>query len=286
MEPQHKNILEFVSTVSDITSEENHNEVKCESSFIKHRSVEQDELLANAVKNFPCLYDNKHVDYKNSEARQNAWNYVAGLINLRCGDDACRLFETLKKRYSRKKVNFKKAHHQSYSENVIKKTQEDFLSYNFMHWLEPYIRFRSIKGTFLPNKVLHADQSEETSDSNNDETNLASRHTSSISYIGKRQTDLFKGSTPTKIARNNKTQFSSPLQASSFPLAYSNTASNDTGACYQGKVINDEDDLFTTMLLTQLRKLNDDQKCIVKHEINNIVYKAMLNNIEHKKNES
>ena len=138
----------------------------------------------------------------------------------------------------------------------------------------------------LPNKPRAVDQSEETSDSNNDEINSTSKQVSSTpSYMGKRQVDSFKSSSPAKVPRNKNPLRSSP-PASAFPLAYAGGSSSDVGTCYQGKVINDEDDLFTTMLLTQLRKLDDDQKCVVKHEINNIVYKALLNNIEHKKNES
>ena len=60
-------------------------------------------------------------------------------------DEAIRLFEVLKKRYSKKKMDHKRACVSSQETFLTKKTQSELEKYNFMKWMEPFIRFRTTK---------------------------------------------------------------------------------------------------------------------------------------------
>jgi len=60
-------------------------------------------------------------------------------------DEAIRLFEVLKKRYSKKKMDHKRACVSSQETFLTKKTQSELDKYNFMRWMEPFIRFRTTK---------------------------------------------------------------------------------------------------------------------------------------------
>ena len=42
--------------------------------------MERDELLVNAVREYPCLYNSKIADFKVLLKKENAWTTVAGSL--------------------------------------------------------------------------------------------------------------------------------------------------------------------------------------------------------------
>ena len=45
-------------------------------------TLEEDEILAEEVKKYPCLYDKRIKDYKDKIVNTNSWTKVAESINL------------------------------------------------------------------------------------------------------------------------------------------------------------------------------------------------------------
>ncbi|KAK2561265.1 hypothetical protein P5673_015743 [Acropora cervicornis] len=68
------------------------------------------EKLAESVRNYPCLYDKKSADFKDKNKKALAWSDVAKEVGLQNGDEACKLFQYLRNKYSRdkKKIEGKK----------------------------------------------------------------------------------------------------------------------------------------------------------------------------------
>lgn len=50
--------------------------------------MERDELLIDAVREYPCLYNSKLPDFKVQLAKENAWTAIATLLD-RTGEEIC-----------------------------------------------------------------------------------------------------------------------------------------------------------------------------------------------------
>ncbi|XP_066929046.1 uncharacterized protein [Clytia hemisphaerica] len=119
-------------------------------------NLAHDQALIAEIRRFPCLYDRAHPDYKKVTACQHAWSQICEECNwVKNSDEAIRLFEVLKKRYSKKKMDYKRARLSTDEPLLIKKAETELEKYHFMKWMEPFIRFRTTK---LVNEKSNADR--------------------------------------------------------------------------------------------------------------------------------
>ena len=80
----------------------------------------------------------------------------------------------------------------------------------------------------------------------------------------------------------------SPLRVNSDyyePSTSLSSTPNSSTTIYQGKLLKDEDELFSEMILNEIRKLDGKEKCLAKHEIVNILFNAQIKQYEKKKEE-
>lgn len=129
-------------------------------------NLAQDEILITEIRKFPCLYDRSNPEYKQNESTQDAWSKIREECTwIENNDEAARLFEVLKKRYSKKKMDYKRARVTAKESLLTKKTQLELEKYYFMRWMEPFIRFRTTK--LVTEKALMSES--KSNDSSHDE---------------------------------------------------------------------------------------------------------------------
>jgi len=104
-------------------------------------SLQDDVDLANSIRNYRCLYDKTYSGYGETDECLRAWREVEEKLNLDEGN-AITLFTALKKRYSRKRVNVKKSFITGVGKTAAIRGLEE---YDFLKWLDPYIRLRRTK---------------------------------------------------------------------------------------------------------------------------------------------
>lgn len=99
---------------------------------------------------------------------------------------------------------------------------------------------------------------------------------------------VWKGSYPNySPLRVSGDYYDAPPPPSSSTTSSSSSSSHvNSSAIYQGKYLKDEDELFSEMVLNEVRKLDGKEKCVAKHEIVNVLFNAQLKQYEKKKEES
>ncbi|XP_044171688.1 uncharacterized protein LOC122956018 [Acropora millepora] len=124
------------------------------------------EKLAESVRNYPCLYDKKSADFKDKNKKALAWSDVAKEVGLQNGDEACKLFQYLRNKYSRdkKKIEGKKVSGSS-TDEVREAKVEASEMYSFLSWLDPYVQPRKTSSNY----VINVDTDNENQEDGDDE---------------------------------------------------------------------------------------------------------------------
>ena len=104
-------------------------------------NIQEDEELANVVERYPCLYAKSDPGYMEKDRKRNAWREVEIHLGLEKGE-AEKRFTLLKKRYSRKKSDFKKVNVSGTGKDDVTKQKKYLEDYSFMNWLDPHLRGR------------------------------------------------------------------------------------------------------------------------------------------------
>ncbi|XP_065068514.1 uncharacterized protein LOC135693858 [Rhopilema esculentum] len=115
--------------------------------------IQRDEQLAEAVRQYPCLYDKRKKDYKDKNVVANAWRKVAEATGMESGEEAKKLFDNLKKRYSKKRNEMRKVERSGTSTSAVAVAKEKLDQYKFLVWLQPFIQARSSKTNLPPRNV-------------------------------------------------------------------------------------------------------------------------------------
>lgn len=332
--------------------------------FTSHKSnssnLEQDIKLADEVRKYPCLYDKQNHAYRRNDPNMEPWGLVSNACDwIPNADEACRLFEVLKKRYSKKKMDFRRANFFATSSELVNKTKEELEKYQFMSWMEPHIRHRTVKlvkDTDLYNeedtlklksdfekaeKVFFIDELSECNkrrispvskqfqtqfpislskrrrDSGQDalirnhsmsasanclrapftfpETSIEpvtprERSVSCLSiYNAERQ--FIENDSKVNKKMYQKTPVVLDKKINSWRGYYPTYSTVNTGyfatntsspyqipnnLVYQRKLLKNEDEVFSEMVLNEVKKLNGIAKCLAKHEIVNVLFNAQL----------
>ncbi|XP_057293916.1 uncharacterized protein LOC130622475 [Hydractinia symbiolongicarpus] len=335
------NILESGKEKVDKESEHNNNIMETEAwkqtndesftavaSNTNQRSaqttLDQDRILAKIVSDYPSLYDRSDKGFSRiNDPLNTSWREVAKKCEgISTGEEACRLFEVLKKRYSKKKMNYKRASHNSSSPEFVHKCQRDLEKYSFMKWLEPFIRFRSSKlvdGTRCYDEYINdeateddpaqAAQTETIIREHRGEQNENSQHKMGFHQVpasigryvlskyaaadnqvtyergNERLSSLSSLPTQVQMVDLRKRSITNIQEESTHPkisrMGCSDVVSQtQPSLVYETKVLKDDDDLFAAMIVSQLRKLDKREKCVAKHDISNILFKAQLKQID------
>ena len=94
----------------------------------------EDERVANEVKKYPCLYKKSDPTYKDKRVKINAWRKVEEELGHEEGV-AEKLFENLKKRYSKKRTALEKLRRSGAAREVVAKAEDELTGYDFLSFL-------------------------------------------------------------------------------------------------------------------------------------------------------
>jgi len=238
-------------------------------------------------------------------------------------DEAIRLFEVLKKRYSKKKMDHKRACVSSQETFLTKKTQSELDKYNFMRWMEPFIRFRTTKliTDISPeqnvinanNPIRNARRVEEQTSRPIDDYQQRDRqpnrkrtydiahsvggyqdNTHNVRYDEQR---ISHSKTSVSGVRNSVGFSSNPLRNVDRlpPLSmlhspedgrYNTDLHQEKPMVYQTKILRDEDELFSALIVSEIKNLDEKRRYQVKHKISNVLFDALMEQCEESKQTS
>lgn len=128
-----------------------------------------DEILSEAVRKYPCLYDKGKKSHKDKLTTINAWKKVGEECQI-SHEEAKRSFENLKRRFAKRRKKINGPSGSSTSEMADAKDKYRELAY--LAWLEPHTQLRSTK-TNCPafKQVLATVDEDEDSSSEDDKEN-------------------------------------------------------------------------------------------------------------------
>ncbi|XP_067048647.1 uncharacterized protein [Acropora muricata] len=123
-------------------------------------------VLESKAPYYPCLYDKKSADFKDKNKKALAWSDVAKEVGLQNGDEACKLFQYLRNKYSRdkKKIEGKKVSGSSTDEVREAKVEASEI-YSFLSWLDLYVQPRKTSSNY----VINVDTDNENQEDGDDE---------------------------------------------------------------------------------------------------------------------
>ncbi|XP_068732649.1 uncharacterized protein [Montipora capricornis] len=249
-------------------------------------SLSFDETFAEVVRNYRVLYDKECKDFKDKNKKLQAWEKVANEMGM-TKDDAQTYFRNMRNKYSREKKKLGKAKVSGAGQDDVTEVKKDLSGmYPYLQWLEPYIVERKTKSNFGG----FAADSEccEISDSDNESSASMSRSITPDGGLSSdaSQPELVQSSMPKaqkaswKFHKqtNESKKKKSGCEEAELELIQSLGAS----IAKQGQVVEkekDEDDIFGTLIASQLRQLPPDKKIWVKMQISNMVYEQMMHSI-------
>ena len=123
-----------------------------------------DEMLSEAVREYPALYDKSKKGHHDRNLIKNCWIKVAEVCGLEDDNEANRLFGNLKKRYNQARSKAK------LPSGSAPKYSKKWESYAYLSWLNPYIVLRSTKTNISKLAIIRNEaNAESTSSSSNEE---------------------------------------------------------------------------------------------------------------------
>ena len=295
---------------------------------IENESIKFDEKLSEIVRKHPCLYDKTKKGYKDKNATRNAWVIVARelgvdegklhpfackfsfLIRLlfHClymglnakptcisGERAKRLFDNLKKRLNKRRNDLRRAERSGTSSSAVTLAEARLEPYQFLAWLQPYIRTRttiknlnvsqSLKNP-IPSMsaapshevvVINDVKGEEIAFSNdNDNVSLytSSNDGGTTPALGvKRKSPI--DSDISEVLQKPKWQNNRPNldNIEVRPLKTMERVS-ETSKEEEKK---DDCDIFGMLVAVELKKLTNYNKMVAKQQIQNLIFQLQMN---------
>ena len=203
---------------------------------------------------------------------------------------AKKLFDNLRKRLNRRRLIFKKAERSGARASDVKKVNDDLAELNLIIWLVPYVQSGATK-TNLPhdestsnrltdrcrkesNYEIESDgndkdtfENENISNSSNNETSDADNESVCGTAITNRKKSLFKKrkKLPVKDSDLQKAEMD-------FLRAMKGYAENEKEK--------DENDVFSVLIATKLKKLSKKKQIMAKRKIQNLIYNMQMEDEE------
>ena len=110
-----------------------------------------DEKIAEAVREYPCLYEKARKGHCDRDLVKNCWLKVAEKCGFEDEEEAKRLFNNLKKRYNKARNESTCASGSGRKDAIIKKKK--FEEYSYLSWLQPFIKLRSTQTNLQPTQT-------------------------------------------------------------------------------------------------------------------------------------
>ena len=105
--------------------------------LVEKPSLLDHKKLSEVVKQYPVLYKKSNKNHKDKNIVLNAWKAVAQQCNIENPDDAKKMFENLKKRFSKRRRAAKGPSGSATSS--VAEAKENLRELAFLSWLEPCV---------------------------------------------------------------------------------------------------------------------------------------------------
>ena len=104
-------------------------------------NIQEDEILANEVQKYPCLYNKADKGYMERDRKANAWRKVDEELGFE-ERMAEKRFASLRKRYKKKKNTLKEKSVSGKGLEDVAKLKQELKDYRFLEWLDVHQKSR------------------------------------------------------------------------------------------------------------------------------------------------
>lgn len=112
--------------------------------MVASKDLANDEKLSEYVRHYECLYNKQCEDYKNKRMKDETWKKIDELLSKSAGTSS-HDWELLLNRYSRRRVAYRTVNVSGQSTEAIAKAKGQLEEYNFLQWLNPFLRPKKSK---------------------------------------------------------------------------------------------------------------------------------------------
>ena len=296
-------------------------EVNCK--MVKPKiNIQEEECLAEEVRKYACLYDKTSKFYKDKNRKINAWRKVEEalgfeegnfksfifiiIMRLCCDEDskfvfkcfilgtAAQQFDNLKKKYSRKRISFRKLARSGAGAKDMRNAKKDLDDYSFFFWLDDHTRARKTKSNLddeNSNSVETKYNSEEEDD--NEEEGEDEEEEGEGMTIPEKEMDDFLSDMedqvkpPISKKKFSKAKAEKPIKINTNTLmsAELDVMQNFSkvlkhGAATARNVKEDDEELFGKLIAAEIRKFPENTKFRIKHEIHDLIFNYRVKQYE------
>ena len=219
----------------------------------------------------------------------NAWKAVEEAVGLEDGEGQ-KLFENIKKKYSKKRIQLKKAKQSGAGRDDIDMFHKHLDEYSFLAWLDPYMKMRDTTTNIIPQKIPYDDEEEgyeEEYDSDGDRSKHGQSEDAPEEEAPEEEAPVilrkrkYQGNqerkneiiTTSKVTGQLKWKKDSPSSVEAELLQDINKSMTERSLIAEKRMGKDEDDIFGEMVAAELKCIQKKVKHRLKHEINNLIFK-------------
>ena len=218
----------------------------------------EDEKLAECVRQYELLYNKSLTDYKDKRLKDAHWGKIDEALGNPAGSSASN-WTLLLNRYSRRRMALRAVNVSGQGAEQVRKANKDMEEYKFLSWYDAFVRPKKSR-TNLP---VTNDPTEEianiSAESVNDEPLSAMPETPQ------------RNASPTPTLPTTKQKHDVMENVAKF-LKYKMEKDEK-----REKKVDDADDVFGKMVAAELKEIPKERKALVKHEINNVLFKHKIN---------
>ena len=232
--------------------------------------------------------------HKENNVVENAWEEISKALDFVESSTKCKLhFDNMKKRYVKKRNDVRKADKTGTSLAEKEKAENAFIPYKFLQWMDPFIATRSSKTNIpslrqSPSAVITPQPNEDeddpismNSDDNEDEFRDyvdaldTSRNQSESTTPTSLNRSLFPRMRTTK-KQGKRIKTSELIDSEEIRLM--KELQNDIKVKRERleNLQTNPDQIYGQMLASELSQFREDEKCLIKHEIRNVIFKYQM----------
>lgn len=196
----------------------------------------------------------------------------------------------MKKKYSRKKVNYQKASRSGAGEKDIRTAKKDLEEYSFLLWLDDHTRLRKTKSNLGDIGESQAEENTQVAEEFYEEETRDSREEleEDEDSDDEMENELKSPTTKRKFVASKKLSNKPKVTAHALMGAELDVMKNFSRALKEksSTTVNkdlkqdDDDDLFGKIIAAEVRKFPEAIKFRVKHEINNVIFNYKVRQTE------
>ena len=194
--------------------------------------------------------------------------------------DAKNAFNNLKKRYSKKRNDLKRAKRSGAGLADVQKFEKAFEVYSFLGWLNNFLQLKDDTMTNLTTENI--DYENEASEEEDEDDNEAKKNYAFVPESDGEETSRVKTNKRPSFSKSDKPQFKKKRNESKFFQEENETTEilQTINKRLQEKSEQpqkrDEDDVFGEMVSSEIKKLPKLLKVSFKHEVSNLIFKYQM----------